>query len=280
MRAAGHLSPERLHPRSRCRPDVEAGGRARVRLKGAGGRGRCHRPPRQPSFFLPFFLARADRKDHLLLQPPAQQPSSIDKAPPLLTPPSQSQLELAGGPFHPDWSALARRDAAVGHPQLPPGSATMPESSPPAATRSPSAGSASRTSNKSGPDSRIRYPFWFGGSASSMAACVTHPLDLGMLAIPSSFSLSSASSPVPMARGRLLADASLALQSQGMGSSIPSPIPPQQGVQIQARCRPELGPPSLPLPCPADNPSLGPTADAPGRCAQDDQRHRGQDRPE
>lgn len=26
----------------------------------------------------------------------------------------------------------------------------------------------------------IRYPFWFGGSASSMAACVTHPLDLGM----------------------------------------------------------------------------------------------------
>jgi len=24
-----------------------------------------------------------------------------------------------------------------------------------------------------------RYPFWFGGSASSMAACVTHPLDLG-----------------------------------------------------------------------------------------------------
>ena len=26
--------------------------------------------------------------------------------------------------------------------------------------------------------SKIRYPFWFGGSASSMAACVTHPLDL------------------------------------------------------------------------------------------------------
>ncbi|KAH7150151.1 mitochondrial carrier domain-containing protein [Dactylonectria estremocensis] len=24
----------------------------------------------------------------------------------------------------------------------------------------------------------IRYPFWFGGSASSMAACLTHPLDL------------------------------------------------------------------------------------------------------
>ena len=29
--------------------------------------------------------------------------------------------------------------------------------------------------------STIRYPFWFGGSASSMAACVTHPLDLGMI---------------------------------------------------------------------------------------------------
>lgn len=25
----------------------------------------------------------------------------------------------------------------------------------------------------------MRYPFWFGGSASSFAACVTHPLDLG-----------------------------------------------------------------------------------------------------
>lgn len=25
----------------------------------------------------------------------------------------------------------------------------------------------------------LRYPFWFGGSASCFAACVTHPLDLG-----------------------------------------------------------------------------------------------------
>ncbi|XMA12999.1 hypothetical protein WAI453_005790 [Rhynchosporium graminicola] len=24
----------------------------------------------------------------------------------------------------------------------------------------------------------LRYPFWFGGSASCFAACVTHPLDL------------------------------------------------------------------------------------------------------
>ncbi|UKZ82015.1 hypothetical protein TrVFT333_009796 [Trichoderma virens FT-333] len=28
----------------------------------------------------------------------------------------------------------------------------------------------------------MRYPFWFGGSASSLAACVTHPLDLSMFA--------------------------------------------------------------------------------------------------
>lgn len=28
---------------------------------------------------------------------------------------------------------------------------------------------------------QIAYPFWFGGSASSLAACVTHPLDLGTL---------------------------------------------------------------------------------------------------
>ena len=26
---------------------------------------------------------------------------------------------------------------------------------------------------------KIRYPFWFGGSASCLAATVTHPLDLG-----------------------------------------------------------------------------------------------------
>lgn len=26
---------------------------------------------------------------------------------------------------------------------------------------------------------KLRYPFWFGGSASCLAATVTHPLDLG-----------------------------------------------------------------------------------------------------
>lgn len=31
---------------------------------------------------------------------------------------------------------------------------------------------------------RISYPFWFGGSASSLAACVTHPLDLGTCDLP------------------------------------------------------------------------------------------------
>jgi dicarboxylate transporter 10 len=30
----------------------------------------------------------------------------------------------------------------------------------------------------------VKYPFWFGGSASCFAACVTHPLDLGELALP------------------------------------------------------------------------------------------------
>jgi len=30
----------------------------------------------------------------------------------------------------------------------------------------------------------IHYPFWFGGSASCFAACVTHPLDLGEFRMP------------------------------------------------------------------------------------------------
>ncbi|PFH55509.1 hypothetical protein XA68_18152 [Ophiocordyceps unilateralis] len=45
-----------------------------------------------------------------------------------------------------------------------------PSDSPPAA--------ASRSSKDRSRSEPIRYPFWFGGSASSMAACVTHPLDL------------------------------------------------------------------------------------------------------
>jgi hypothetical protein len=33
-------------------------------------------------------------------------------------------------------------------------------------------------SSSQGKNARIHYPFWFGGSASCFAACVTHPLDL------------------------------------------------------------------------------------------------------
>ncbi|KAK1595018.1 mitochondrial carrier domain-containing protein [Colletotrichum navitas] len=37
---------------------------------------------------------------------------------------------------------------------------------------------ATATTKKKTTQPSMRYPFWFGGSASSMAACVTHPLDL------------------------------------------------------------------------------------------------------
>jgi len=38
--------------------------------------------------------------------------------------------------------------------------------------------STSSNAVKSPPTVTIHYPFWFGGSSSSLAACVTHPLDL------------------------------------------------------------------------------------------------------
>ena len=44
---------------------------------------------------------------------------------------------------------------------------------------------AAPPAHKQTPSPKIHYPFWFGGSASSMAACVTHPLDLGIY-LPSS----------------------------------------------------------------------------------------------
>ncbi|PHH69866.1 hypothetical protein CDD80_6445 [Ophiocordyceps camponoti-rufipedis] len=47
-----------------------------------------------------------------------------------------------------------------------------PSDSPPVASSRP------RSSEDRSWSKAIRYPFWFGGSASSMAACVTHPLDL------------------------------------------------------------------------------------------------------
>ncbi|KAM3520608.1 hypothetical protein NHJ13051_006705 [Beauveria bassiana] len=46
------------------------------------------------------------------------------------------------------------------------------------AQESASKPSAQTTGQKKTASPAIRYPFWFGGSASSMAACVTHPLDL------------------------------------------------------------------------------------------------------
>lgn len=40
---------------------------------------------------------------------------------------------------------------------------------------------AQAQSQRPAPVQKIHYPFWFGGSASSFAASVTHPLDLGEL---------------------------------------------------------------------------------------------------
>ncbi|KAL2160852.1 hypothetical protein VTH06DRAFT_1049 [Thermothelomyces fergusii] len=45
-------------------------------------------------------------------------------------------------------------------------------------TASSAATTAKGETDKSAATRPIHYPFWFGGSASSMAACVTHPLDL------------------------------------------------------------------------------------------------------
>jgi dicarboxylate transporter 10 len=50
---------------------------------------------------------------------------------------------------------------------------------PSAATATGSAALAEKKTPAQDRKKPIRYPFWFGGSASSMAACVTHPLDLG-----------------------------------------------------------------------------------------------------
>ncbi|KAI3319207.1 putative dicarboxylate carrier protein [Xylariaceae sp. AK1471] len=59
---------------------------------------------------------------------------------------------------------------------------TMPQTTPssdPAAVPLPSPGGVKpKLQKKQVVLKQIAYPFWFGGSASSMAACVTHPLDL------------------------------------------------------------------------------------------------------
>ncbi|KAI1825378.1 putative dicarboxylate carrier protein [Xylaria intraflava] len=54
-------------------------------------------------------------------------------------------------------------------------SAAVPPAS---STTLPSPGAAPKFQKKEIALKHIAYPFWFGGSASSMAACVTHPLDL------------------------------------------------------------------------------------------------------
>lgn len=56
-------------------------------------------------------------------------------------------------------------------PPLPPGN--------PATSALPSPGVKPKLQKKQVALKQVAYPFWFGGSASSMAACVTHPLDLG-----------------------------------------------------------------------------------------------------
>lgn len=61
--------------------------------------------------------------------------------------------------------------------------AAMADPKPATATLDKSA--AASPASKQTPSPKIHYPFWFGGSASSMAACVTHPLDLGICLPPS-----------------------------------------------------------------------------------------------
>ncbi|KAI1111194.1 mitochondrial carrier domain-containing protein [Nemania sp. NC0429] len=61
-------------------------------------------------------------------------------------------------------------------PQPPPGNPAAAAVSP--APALPSPGVKPKLQRKQIALKQIAYPFWFGGSASSMAACVTHPLDL------------------------------------------------------------------------------------------------------
>ncbi|KAK5635212.1 hypothetical protein RRF57_010924 [Xylaria bambusicola] len=59
---------------------------------------------------------------------------------------------------------------------MPSTSPNSPAASPPAAIPSPAM--KPKLHKKEVVLKQVAYPFWFGGSASSMAACVTHPLDL------------------------------------------------------------------------------------------------------
>ena len=52
------------------------------------------------------------------------------------------------------------------------------------ASRAMSAPAKEVRKGKGGQKKSVHYPFWFGGSASCFAACVTHPLDLGEIKEP------------------------------------------------------------------------------------------------
>ncbi|UNI20310.1 Mitochondrial dicarboxylate transporter [Purpureocillium takamizusanense] len=57
-------------------------------------------------------------------------------------------------------------------------SASAPTTTTTTGTANPDVAAKTDERRKKAKPPAIRYPFWFGGSASSMAACVTHPLDL------------------------------------------------------------------------------------------------------
>ena len=81
----------------------------------------------------------------------------------------------------------------------------------------------------------IRYPFWFGGSAASMAAVVTHPLDLGTqclvplpLSLCSVFLYLSVSTPLHRPSSFDLQNSifSFSPRPNEMNSESPTPNPP------------------------------------------------------
>lgn len=60
----------------------------------------------------------------------------------------------------------------------------VPENSAESTSQTKMTGQESKKATAVASKSRvIHYPFWFGGTASSMAACVTHPLDLCTLSL-------------------------------------------------------------------------------------------------
>lgn len=82
----------------------------------------------------------------------------------------------------------------------------------------------------------IRYPFWFGGSAASMAAVVTHPLDLGtqclshhrsrLCSLSLSLSICLSTTPRPSYFDLQHSIFPFSPRSNGMNSESPTPNPP------------------------------------------------------